>query len=77
MGLQGHIDEESDEPFQDNVLRMFLAKNRMGPELEAPLKWSGAKGEVRDFTASELDEFNDEQAAMEKRTYKAKSKFGK
>lgn len=37
----------------DDVMRLFLAKNRMGKELEEVLHWDGAKGIVRDMSTDE------------------------
>lgn len=41
---------------KDDIMRLFLAKNRMGKELERPLKWDGEKGIIEDMTD---DEYND------------------
>lgn len=62
-------------PENDDVMRMFLAKNRMGKELEAVLKFVGDKGIVRDMS---LDEAADYTAVREpaEREY-LKSKFNK
>lgn len=47
-----------DQTDRDDVMRMFLAKNRMGSELETVLHWDGAKGHVRDMTFDELAEYD-------------------
>lgn len=43
---------------RDDVVRMYLAKNRMGAELENILHWDGAKGLIRDMSQQELDDYN-------------------
>lgn len=50
----------SQYPIQDNIIRLFLAKNRMGKEVEMPLKWNGAKGEVLDMTDEEYELYKEE-----------------
>ncbi len=62
-------------PEYDDVLRMFLAKNRMGKELEQILRFDGAKGLVRDMN---IDELSDYAALREKeeREY-LRAKFNK
>lgn len=62
MGIEG----------QDDIIRMYLAKNRMGSELERPLWWDGTKGIVRDMSRSEYDEYVSEREAAEKEVQKAK-----
>ena len=62
-------------PEHDDVMRMFLAKNRMGKELETLLRFQGDKGVVRDMSIDELADY----AALregEEREY-LKSKFNK
>lgn len=63
------------DPDRDFYLRMFLAKNRMGREVETVLKFDGAKGHIRDMN---LDEHSEYSATLEKeeRDY-LKSKFNK
>jgi replicative DNA helicase len=63
------------DPDRDYYLRMFLAKNRMGREVETVLKFEGAKGLIRDMS---LDEHSEYAATLEKeeREY-LKSKFNK
>ena len=43
---------------RDNVMRVFLAKNRMGPEIESLLYWDGEKSSVRDMTEDEFVELD-------------------
>lgn len=45
------------DPSRDDVVRMFLAKNRMGKELEQVLHFDGAKGIIRDHTLDELADY--------------------
>ena len=61
-------------PDKDGIIRMFLAKNRMGQELERPLLFNGAKGLVRDLTMDEAAEWSTLEA--EEKEY-LKSRFNK
>lgn len=56
MGVEG----------KDDVMRMFLAKNRMGQELERPLWWNGAKGMVKDMSDIELETYEEDRLPEEK-----------
>lgn len=60
-------------PDKDFVVRMFLAKNRMGQEVEKPLLFNGSKGLVRDMTDEEAIEYSAIEAE-EKEYLKAKFK---
>jgi len=53
---------------KDYVIRMFLAKNRMGSEVERPLYWDGAKCTVRDLSEHEYAEYQ-AQVEPEEREY--------
>jgi len=46
------------DPDRDDVVRLFLAKNRMGKELETILKFDGEKGIIRDMTFDELADYS-------------------
>lgn len=59
-------------PEDDRYVRMFLAKNRMGPELERVLKWNGSKGLVSEFTDEDLIEWQ-EYEQKERDIIKSKS----
>lgn len=74
MGMDGKIDDEGNE-FKDNVARVFLAKNRMGREVEAPLHWLPAKGKILTMTPEELDEYSAVIEPLEKKV--RSEKFGK
>lgn len=50
---------------EDNVIRLFLAKNRMGKEIERPLHWDGAKGLVVDMTSQEYMDYKEEREPLE------------
>jgi replicative DNA helicase len=50
-------------PENDKYMRMFLAKNRMGKELETVLSFNGAKGLIRDM---DIDEHSEYSATLEK-----------
>lgn len=50
---------------QDDVMRMFLAKNRAGREVERPLWWNGARGTVTDMTPEELETYKMEREPAE------------
>jgi len=61
---------------QDNVMRLFLAKNRMGPEKETVLHWNGAKGAVSDMQPWELEDYKtmrekDEKEFLKSRYFKS------
>lgn len=57
---------------RDNVLKLYLAKNRMGKELEAPLHFDGAKGLIRDLDMTETVEYSEVREKEEKEYYKAR-----
>lgn len=61
---------------RDNVIRMFLAKNRMGSELEQVLYWDGAKAMIRDMDFEELEEYKATIGDKAEREY-LKSKTGR
>lgn len=69
-------DVEHQVDIKDNVIRLFMAKNRMGPELEQALSWNGARGIVRDVHPDKLEEYEDpnnpEGVAREKAVLRAK-----
>jgi replicative DNA helicase/DNA primase catalytic subunit len=60
------------DPQRDDVIRMYLAKNRMGKELEAPLYFDGAKGIVRDMTLQEIADYTEVREKEEKEFLKTK-----
>lgn len=60
------------DPDRDDVMRMFLAKNRMGRELEAVLKFEGDKGIIRDLTLDEMADYAAIREKEEREYYKAK-----
>lgn len=76
MGLDGVEDNENEVTYHDQVMRVFLAKNRMGPEVEGVLLWNGEGGLVRDMTPQELEQFENEERRKEKlaRMYKNEHK---
>jgi len=61
---EGKEDEHS-ITCDDKVMRLFLAKNRMGRELEIPLKWNGAKSLVEDMDDEEKLEYMEELGQYE------------
>lgn len=63
------------DPDRDDVMRMFLAKNRMGKELEQVLRFDGSKGEVRDMDINELADYSAIREKEEKEFLR--SKFNK
>lgn len=71
MGMDGQFDEDGVE-YKDAYMRLFLAKNRMGPEKETVLKWDGSKGHVSEMDAAEMDEYSREIKPLEKKVLKAK-----
>lgn len=75
MGMHKSVDNEKGIEYRDDYMRIFMAKNRMGQELEDILMWDGAKGNVRDMTDMEKEEYNKEIAPLEKAVLKAR--FGK
>ncbi len=72
MGLHEVVDTENEVTYYDQFMRVFLAKNRMGPEVEDILLWDGAGGLVRDMTEGEKERFDMEEKKKEKlaRDYK-------
>ncbi len=60
----------------DDVMRIFLAKNRMGPELETILDWNGAKGQVKDLTEDQLKDYATTRGDKAEREY-LKSRAGR
>lgn len=63
-------------PQQDDVCRLFLAKNRMGKELEGLLHWNGEKGLICDMDDISLGTYNQERGDKAEREY-LKAKQGK
>jgi KaiC/GvpD/RAD55 family RecA-like ATPase len=61
---------------RDDVARLFLAKNRMGSELEQVLHWDGAKSLLRDLSFDELAEYNMNRGEKAERDY-LKARNGK
>lgn len=61
---------------RDSVIRMFLAKNRMGSELEQVLFWDGAKAMIRDMSFEELEEYKSTIGDKAEREY-LKAKTGR
>jgi KaiC/GvpD/RAD55 family RecA-like ATPase len=57
---------------KDDILRMFLAKNRMGNEIERPLIWNGSKGSVTDMTEYEYEEYRAGRETEEKEMIKSR-----
>jgi KaiC/GvpD/RAD55 family RecA-like ATPase len=65
--------DATDNPnWTDDTMRVYLAKNRMGAELEQPLYWSGSKGIVRDMSPTELADYKANREPEEKEFLKAK-----
>lgn len=60
MGIEG----------QDDVIRMFMAKNRLGREIERPLLWDGAKATIRDFNEEERILYEEERQTTEQAVLK-------
>lgn len=54
---------------RDDVMRIFLAKNRMGSELEQVLYWDGAKSVIRDMSFDELAFYNENRGDKVEREY--------
>jgi len=52
-------------PEDDDVCRLFLAKNRLGVEKEEVLHWDGAKGVIKDMTPRELLDYKQERQELE------------
>ncbi len=56
-------------------MRIFLAKNRLGKELEEVLWWNGAKGEIRDMTKEEKEYYKETREFQEKEIYRLRKGF--
>jgi KaiC/GvpD/RAD55 family RecA-like ATPase len=50
----------------DNIIKFYLAKNRMGEEIEFPVLWDGAKGTIRDWSEEEALETIEDLRKKEK-----------
>lgn len=61
---------------RDDVMRIFLAKNRMGSELEQVLYWDGSKSIIRDMSFDELADYNGTRGDKAEREY-LRAKTGK
>lgn len=61
---------------RDDVARLFLAKNRMGSELEQVLYWDGSKAILRDMAPDELVDYNANRGDKAEREY-LKSRTGR
>jgi KaiC/GvpD/RAD55 family RecA-like ATPase len=59
----------------DDVVRLYLAKNRMGSEIEEVLHWNGAKGSIVDMSDEEKHFYKQEREYLEKEVYKIKRGF--
>lgn len=59
-------------PDLDDVARLYIAKNRLGPEVEGILKWNGAKSDVSDMTFEEQQEYKINREEQEKEILKSK-----
>ena len=57
------------DPDRDDVMRLYLAKNRMGKELEQVLRWNGSKGLIRDMDHIELEDYNEDRGLREEKEY--------
>lgn len=54
---------------KDDVVRLYLAKNRMGPEPEEIMFFDGAKGLIRDMSFDEMANYNGERGDKAEREY--------
>ena len=57
---------------KDDIMRLFLAKNRMGSEIQRPLWWNGALGIVNDMTRDEYEQYLAQREPEEKEVQKNK-----
>lgn len=57
------------EPELDDVMRLFLAKNRMGKELEEVLNWDGAKGSIEDMSFTDKAVYEEGRGGKAEREY--------
>ena len=57
------------EPKLDDVMRLFLAKNRMGKELEEVLNWDGAKGSIEDMSFADKAVYEEGRGGKAEREY--------
>lgn len=54
----------------DDIVRLYLAKNRMGPEPEEALFFDGERGVIRDMTHQELASYNAERGDKAENEYR-------
>lgn len=62
------------DPDRDDVMRLYLAKNRMGRQLEEVLHWDGSKGLIKDLSTEEKAIYEEMRGLQEEREY-LKSKY--
>ena len=75
MGVDGVWDEKNEVTYYDKYMRLYLAKNRMGPEIENVLAWNGEGGQVRDLTQEEAETYNAEEKIKESLVQKYKRPY--
>jgi KaiC/GvpD/RAD55 family RecA-like ATPase len=61
MGLHNTKDPENGIIYNDSYMNVFIAKNRLGPELEGVLHWDGRSGKVRDMSEQEREYYETEE----------------
>lgn len=61
MGLHLTKDGENGIIYNDSYMNCFIAKNRLGPELEGILYWDGKTGKVRDLGEEEKNFYETEE----------------
>ena len=76
MGLNEQFDSENQVTYYDSYMNIFLAKNRIGQELEDVMLWDGEGGLVRDMNDAERDRWETEEKKKIKmaRQYRSEGK---
>lgn len=59
---------------KDSIMKVYLAKNRMGPMLEGALNWDGSKGRVWGMSQEDWDYYTEVIEKEEEALYKSKFK---
>lgn len=76
-GMDG-VTTDEDAKFTDDVMRVYLAKNRMGKERELVLHWNPQEGILEEVSAEDLAHYRDQIEPLEKvaMRYRQGKKFG-
>lgn len=74
LGVGGVEDPDTGVTYHDQIMTVYIAKNRMGLNGEANLLWDGAKGLIRDMDEQETEIFELQEKPKIKMAQKYKHK---